>query len=387
MRKFVYICVLVSLVSLFCPVVHANDGHTPSASYEFLNECVSNGFVHLSSDNPYGEVINLLSNQYKSQDGSSILYVDLFIGNNKIDMLTNEAKKSFVRDQLIIAKALLWETESGNSDVSNNVTAETVDLLLKALQNNTGFGSQMLTTLYSEITPEKYGSSVSRDENTTTDSIENLLNYVANAEYNEDLGDRNKLFLGITTVALWVVYAIIGVVVIAYVVYIVCRFILFKKAGLRGYASFIFGHNLCEMCKLGSGDEFLALIALFPIFAFLILNSVGIVYYIGLLYSLISIKDISDIVNIGFTQDKLTSVINLVQKLFKDGAWFVKYLPMIRVSVFLASFVSIISNFIIKFQFAKKFKASTALSVVAGLLPPVGFCILAFNKRYKYSKY
>lgn len=163
--KFV-ICMILALSMMLgmCLTVSASGlGVSTAEALSNLREAVTLGSFPASKGNPYFNTLveGFSSNQYKTSGGGFLLYTEISGGgvNNsffdpfQLDKLTASAKQQFLKDELTIANAMIWETEAG-TESSQGVTTETVDLMLREFQNNAGMGSQLLATLLADTKPD-----------------------------------------------------------------------------------------------------------------------------------------------------------------------------------------------------------------------------------------
>lgn len=100
------------------------------------------------------------SSKYKCSDGSYLLYSELvstgsttdLVNDTALNKLTTGAKNDFLTDYYNAAQA--YATFSEENDMSDGVTAETMTNWMELLQNESGVGSQLMTTLMSQTKPD-----------------------------------------------------------------------------------------------------------------------------------------------------------------------------------------------------------------------------------------
>lgn len=100
------------------------------------------------------------SNRYKCSDGSYLLYSEMFKGCSTTDLvadtqlkkLTTGAKNDFLKDYYSAAQA--YTTYSEENSLTNGITTETMTNWMELLQNESGVGSQLMTTLMSQTQPD-----------------------------------------------------------------------------------------------------------------------------------------------------------------------------------------------------------------------------------------
>lgn len=128
------------------------DGVSSADAYAALREACTKG--------SYG-TLNYTDHQYKLSGGGYALYTEIsgaggqegFVVPSQLENLTSASKQQFLKDMLTIANAMAYDTENGNT-LGGGVTTETIDDMLRELQNKAGMGSQLLATLLSETKPD-----------------------------------------------------------------------------------------------------------------------------------------------------------------------------------------------------------------------------------------
>ena len=75
--------------------------------------------------------------------------------NSSFENLKTGSKKEFIGDMLSIANAMSYDTDAGLNGINgNNVTADTVNSFVEALQNETGMGTALLAELLQNTKPD-----------------------------------------------------------------------------------------------------------------------------------------------------------------------------------------------------------------------------------------
>lgn len=161
-KRFFRSLILLMMVLCMSVPVFAT-GISSADSYETLRRtCEEGDYTCMST----GEQMDYSTNQYPASGGGFLLYTEItgvgddthqFVVPQKLDQLTAKGKQDFLKDMLRIANGMVADTESGNSkytELSGGVTTETLDSMLRVLQNNAGMGSQLLATLLSETKPD-----------------------------------------------------------------------------------------------------------------------------------------------------------------------------------------------------------------------------------------
>lgn len=165
--KSILVMLMAMTMLLGCTLTVSATGLGQSANdaYNALRQAVVQGSFTPSNNSPYntGGEINFTTTSYKLKDGGFLYYTELandgladsrsFCVPGQLEKLTGKAKQDFLKDELRIANAMVWETDNGFAQGSG-VTTETVDLMLRDLQNNAGMGSQLLATLLAETKPD-----------------------------------------------------------------------------------------------------------------------------------------------------------------------------------------------------------------------------------------
>lgn len=134
MKKFIYTCVLVSLISLFCPTVFAEESNDDV--YTSLQKIVSSGDLLLSLDNPYADFEDLYNVSYTCTDGTTFVYTDLFTDENinldRFGSLSADSRNKFLEDVSGMLSALCWETEH-TTGLGSGVSSGEVEVFFNQL--------------------------------------------------------------------------------------------------------------------------------------------------------------------------------------------------------------------------------------------------------------
>lgn len=146
-----------SSITVFATGVGAQGGVSADTSYRELVKACGEGHY----DGQTTGILDYKATQYKLQGGGFAMYTEVsgypefeFVNPTILNSLTQSAKQQFLKDQLTIANSMVADTNNPSLNTIHGVTDDTLDSMMRILQNNAGMGSQLLATLLSETKPD-----------------------------------------------------------------------------------------------------------------------------------------------------------------------------------------------------------------------------------------